>query len=81
MINIRQQIKHIRKRHGWTQTQLADLIGSNYANIANYELGRVDPPSSIFMKILEVDRLYSSRSHPPAELVPTPISEDRKDSQ
>lgn len=44
-------IKKIRKDLGLTQTQLAEKIGSNRFNIANYETARAVPPTDTFLKI------------------------------
>lgn len=39
-------IKHLRKKNGWTQSQLAKRIGCNQPNIAHYESNAVTPPIS-----------------------------------
>jgi DNA-binding transcriptional regulator YiaG len=45
-------VKSIRKHLHLTQPQLADRVGTRYYNIANYELGRAQPPGDILLRIL-----------------------------
>ena len=54
-MNIANTIKQIRKRLGLTQTKLAEKIGSNRFNIANYETGRSIPPADVFVRIQDLD--------------------------
>ena len=54
-MTIAETIKKIRKSLGITQTALAEKIGSNRFNIANYETGRAIPPADTFLKIQELD--------------------------
>ena len=54
-MNIENTIKQIRKNLGLTQIELAEKIGSNRFNIANYETGRAIPPANIFVRIQDLD--------------------------
>ena len=54
-MTIGETIKQIRKNLGLTQLALAEKIGSNRFNIANYETGRAIPPADTFLKIQDLD--------------------------
>ncbi len=43
-MNIVMNIKQLRKAKGWTQTQLAENIGTIQKVVANYEAGTTKPP-------------------------------------
>lgn len=49
-----QEIRHLRKKHSLTQTQLAKLAGVSQSLIAKIESGRIDPTFSHAKRILEV---------------------------
>ena len=44
-------IKHYRKKHGWTQIQLAQRLDVCQAPFAHYEAGRVNPPFKMIKKL------------------------------
>ena len=58
-MNISQIIKTTRDRMNLTQDQFATLLSTNRANIANYETGRVTPPTNIIKAIKKINRKYS----------------------
>jgi len=41
------KISHLRKQKGWTQTQLADLLGMNPNHVSRWEQNRVRPRKKI----------------------------------
>lgn len=43
-----------RKKLGLTQAELARLLGTNQANIANYETGRVWPPGDMLLRVVRM---------------------------
>ncbi|MBI2545984.1 CBS domain-containing protein [Candidatus Woesearchaeota archaeon] len=48
------EIKHVRKKFGMTQTQLAKQAGVSQSLIAKIEAGRIDPTYSKVKKIVDV---------------------------
>lgn len=54
--DIAKKIKDIRSELGMTQKELAFLIGSKKANIANYETGRVIPPGNVLLRIMQLEK-------------------------
>ena len=50
--DIRMFLREERKRRELTQAQLADLTGTSQKWVSDFEQGRVDPPSSIVLKVL-----------------------------
>ena len=51
---IKEKIKELRKKNGWTQDQLAKKINVNGRSIGRYEIGGVEPSSSILGRLAEV---------------------------
>lgn len=47
-------LKHIRQRSGFTQEQLAKLIGVSIITISRYELGRQNARFSVVEKLAQV---------------------------
>ncbi|WP_231571723.1 helix-turn-helix domain-containing protein [Gordoniibacillus kamchatkensis] len=51
-MDIGHRIKELRERQGWSQDQLAELLGMNRANVSNYERGVItNIPSEIIVKL------------------------------
>ncbi len=53
-MDIKDRIKSLRKQHGMTQTQLADLLGVTLRCVQNYESGARYPRRNIIEKICGV---------------------------
>ena len=51
---IAKKIKILRKSRGYTQQQLADLLGVQRATISNYEIGRRSPHIKELAKLAEI---------------------------
>lgn len=51
---IASKIKVLRKNRGYTQQQLADLLGVQRATISNYEIGRRSPHIKELQKLAEI---------------------------
>lgn len=67
-------IAKLRKKAGYTQRQLADLTGINYANIARIEKGKYSVSMDALLKIeraLGVERIYINNNN---EIMGTPIT-------
>jgi transcriptional regulator with XRE-family HTH domain len=47
-------VKKVREHLGISQAEFADRIGSNRANVANYETGRAIPPGDVLLEIQKV---------------------------
>lgn len=57
----RNRLKEARKRKGWTQEQLAALLGVAKSTLAGYESGNSEPDMAritLMMKVLNVDANY-----------------------
>lgn len=53
-MTVGQQIRTLRHAAGWTQAELAKRIGSRQSKISEWELGRVMPGASTFLRIKAV---------------------------
>lgn len=51
---VAERIKFCRKKNGFSQKSLADLLGMKRTNIANYEAGRVIPPGNVVVLMSEI---------------------------
>lgn len=51
---IAKKIKILRKSRGYTQQQLADLLGVQRATISNYEIGRRSPHIKELARLAEI---------------------------
>ena len=47
-------IKRLRKKHGWSQTQLAEQIGSHLSHINRIETGKYNPSLDVVLKLATV---------------------------
>jgi transcriptional regulator with XRE-family HTH domain len=57
-MHIHKNIRLLRKRHSWTQEQLADQLDKTYITIGDYERGKALPPLNTVLdlcRIFEVD--------------------------
>lgn len=48
------RLKQLRKEHGYTQKELAKLLGVSASSIGMYEQGRREPENSLLTKLCEV---------------------------
>ena len=48
------RIREARKNAGYTQTQLAELLGIKNTTLSGYELGDSDPKSDTLIKIADI---------------------------
>lgn len=48
------RLKELRKEHGYTQKELAKLLGVSASSIGMYEQGRREPENSLLTKLCEV---------------------------
>lgn len=48
------RLKELRKSHGYTQKELADILGVSSSSIGMYEQGRREPENSLLTKLCEV---------------------------
>ncbi len=55
------EIKHLRKKFGLTQSQLAKLSGVSQSLIAKIEADRIDPTFSKAQKIFEAIKMSAMR--------------------
>lgn len=51
---VAERIKECRKMRGYSQEELANLLGMKRTNIANYEAGRIIPPGNIVVMMSEI---------------------------
>lgn len=51
---VAERIKICRKNSGYSQEELANLLGMKRTNIANYEAGRIIPPGNIIVAMSEI---------------------------
>ena len=51
--NFADRLKEARKRIGYTQSQVAEHIGTSRINITNYELGRTQPDIETLGKLID----------------------------
>jgi transcriptional regulator with XRE-family HTH domain len=47
-------LKRLRKKRGWLQTQLAEQIGSHLSHINRLETGKYNPSLNVFQKLAAV---------------------------
>lgn len=53
-------IKDLRRKRGYTQKQVADLLGVNRSTYCYYELGRIKPDINTVMKLSNIFRVHYS---------------------
>ncbi|KYG89157.1 hypothetical protein A0U40_12500 [[Bacillus] sp. KCTC 13219] len=51
---VAERIKICRKNIGYSQEELANLLGMKRTNIANYEAGRIIPPGNIIVAMSDI---------------------------
>ncbi|MBS0000458.1 MAG: helix-turn-helix transcriptional regulator [Cyclobacteriaceae bacterium] len=49
-----ENIRYLRKKFGWSQEKLAEILGLNRGNIASYEKGTAEPRLENLIKIMEL---------------------------
>lgn len=47
-LRVAENIKRIRRLHGWTQRELAEQLGASFSLVQKYELGLATPPLTEF---------------------------------
>ena len=47
-------LKRLRKKHGWSQTQLAEQIGSHLSHVNRIETGKYNPSLDVVQKLASV---------------------------
>lgn len=53
-MSLADNIKRMRKKHGWSQTQLAEKIGSHLSHINRIETGKYNPSLDVVQKLATV---------------------------
>ncbi|MBR2315718.1 MAG: helix-turn-helix transcriptional regulator [Clostridia bacterium] len=48
---IRERLKIARKKYGYTQQNVADILGMKRATYAKYENGQAVPPAEVFIRL------------------------------
>lgn len=51
---VAERIKECRKIRGYSQEELANLLGMKRTNIANYEAGRIIPPGNVVVAMSDI---------------------------
>lgn len=51
---VAERIKICRKKSGYSQEDLANLLGMKRTNIANYEAGRIVPPGNVIVAMSDI---------------------------
>ncbi|MFJ7407158.1 MULTISPECIES: helix-turn-helix domain-containing protein [unclassified Lysinibacillus] len=51
---VAERVKICRKNSGYSQEELANLLGMKRTNIANYEAGRIIPPGNIIVAMSDI---------------------------
>ena len=54
MVKINENIRHLRKKKGWTQEKFSNKIGIKRSLVGAYEEGRSDPRLNNLLKMCEV---------------------------
>ncbi|WP_372342163.1 multiprotein-bridging factor 1 family protein [Geothrix sp. PMB-07] len=65
-------VRRARKKHGWTQQELAAELGRGQSLISKYERGQVVPPGDVLiscMKLLETKGATKAPSPPLTEII------------
>jgi transcriptional regulator with XRE-family HTH domain len=50
---LRDRVKQLRGEHGWSQTDLADRINADPAQISRYENGRITPSADAIIRLAQ----------------------------
>jgi transcriptional regulator with XRE-family HTH domain len=58
---VAERIRHLRKRRGWTQAQLADTAGLSRGYLARLETARQDPTLTTLEALAKALRVKVSR--------------------
>lgn len=48
------RIKEQRKKRGYSQQEMASMLGMTRSNFGSYEIGRIQPPSMVLEKIADL---------------------------
>ena len=49
-----EHVKELRKEMGWSQSELADKVGTDARQVSRYENGRITPSLDVLVRIAEV---------------------------
>jgi transcriptional regulator with XRE-family HTH domain len=63
-LKLAENIKHSRKKKGWSQAELAEKIGSHLSHVTRMETGKYNPSVDVLVKLADalevsVDQLLS----------------------
>lgn len=50
---LKDTLKYLRKKHGWTQADLADRLEIKQYNVSDYEIGRIEPNTIVLCKMAD----------------------------
>jgi transcriptional regulator with XRE-family HTH domain len=53
LMALRDRVKQLRSEHGWSQTDLADRINADPAQISRYENGRITPSADAIIRLAQ----------------------------
>lgn len=78
MISLGKSLKEARKQAGYTQEQLAELVGVSRAAIARYETGEIEPSLETFVRLADAlqvsaDLLLGRRNGEHSQAQPFPV--------
>ncbi len=74
-----ENLKEIRKRHGMTQTELANLLGKQKSTVSNYETGYAPPTYEVLQKLAEIFNVsIDDLTKPPAPLKENSIDKNNR---
>lgn len=71
-----ENLKKARKRSGYTQRQLADLIGAKHNSVSNWETGQNQPDTDSIRKICEILSVTPNDLFGASHSVGTTVSRD-----
>ena len=53
LMGLADRVKALRNEQGWSQSELAELVGANPAQISRYENGRITPSADALARLAE----------------------------
>ena len=54
LMALAERVKQLRTEHAWSQSDLADRVGADPAQISRYENGRITPSADALVRLAEV---------------------------
>jgi transcriptional regulator with XRE-family HTH domain len=61
MKRLGEKVRTLRKREGWTQTQLAEILGVDQSHIVKLEKGDRTPSLEILIKLTQIFQVTSDQ--------------------